>query len=259
MPRLLVFSDLDGTLLDHTTYSHAAAQPALSALRSRDAVLILASSKTAVEMLPLHQELGLGDAPMIVENGSACQRPTEIDCDPATYNKLRRLLTRLEMPFEGFGDMSTQKVAALTGLSDEGAVRAKTRQFSEPGIWHGTPAQKDAFLAALAREGVTARQGGRFLTLSYGATKAQQMQKIRQQHAPCFTVALGDAPNDAEMIATADIGVIVRNDHGPDMPAIPPEHRIMHTQQEGPKGWNAAMLQILSEWDHDHKGAAAHG
>jgi hypothetical protein len=54
--RLLpvVFSDLDGTLLDHETYSFDAARPGLDALKSRGIPLILASSKTRAEM----QDLG---------------------------------------------------------------------------------------------------------------------------------------------------------------------------------------------------------
>lgn len=97
MPRLLVFSDLDGTLLDHTTYSYAPARPALAALRARDALLILASSKTAAEMLPLHQELDLGEAPMIVENGAAClprQRLTVVIRSTVNYALCCPLSTR---------------------------------------------------------------------------------------------------------------------------------------------------------------------
>ncbi|NKX39261.1 HAD-IIB family hydrolase [Tritonibacter mobilis] len=259
MPRLLVFSDLDGTLLDHTTYSYAPARPALAALRARDALLILASSKTAAEMLPLHQELDLGEAPMIVENGAACLTPTEIDGRDTVYRKLRALLSSLDAPFTGFGDMSVDEVATLTGLPRPAAARAKARQFSEPGLWQGDADQKAQFIAKLAQAGITARQGGRFLTLSYGASKADQMQHICRQNAPCFTIALGDAPNDAEMIATADRGVLVRNDHGPDLADFPIETRILRTDLPGPEGWCAAILHLLCDWDQYQKGAAPHG
>ena len=49
-PAFVVFSDLDGTLLDHSTYSWKAAAPALAALRDRGIPLILASSKTSAEI-----------------------------------------------------------------------------------------------------------------------------------------------------------------------------------------------------------------
>ncbi|MCE8458362.1 HAD-IIB family hydrolase, partial [Rhodovulum sulfidophilum] len=62
-PALLIFTDLDGTLLDHETYSHAEAAPALTALRAAGVPVILASSKTAAEIAPLRAELGLSAHP----------------------------------------------------------------------------------------------------------------------------------------------------------------------------------------------------
>ncbi|NIZ15163.1 mannosyl-3-phosphoglycerate phosphatase, partial [Phaeobacter sp. HF9A] len=195
MHRLLVFSDLDGSLLDHDTYDFAPALPAIDAIKARGGLLILASSKTASEMRPLHQALDLGAAPMIVENGAACVPASGVTNKDADYRAIRQVLQTLHAPFRGFGDMSAAEVQRLTGLSREEAQRAKARQFSEPGLWQGDARQRATFLAALARRGISARQGGRFLTLSFGATKACQMETVKQRHAPCVTIALGDAPN----------------------------------------------------------------
>lgn len=68
MPHLLVFTDLDGTLLDHHTYSWQPARPALERLDGLKIPLILCSSKTSPEMLGLRAELG-NRHPFIVENG----------------------------------------------------------------------------------------------------------------------------------------------------------------------------------------------
>ena len=43
---LLVFTDLDGTLLDHHSYSHAAALPGLERLRGLEVPVIPVTSKT---------------------------------------------------------------------------------------------------------------------------------------------------------------------------------------------------------------------
>ncbi|RPH76966.1 MAG: hypothetical protein EHM80_13515, partial [Nitrospiraceae bacterium] len=70
MPNLIVFTDLDGSLLDGTTYSYKAAIPALTALREQGIPLVMVSSKTRAEMEPIRQRLNLHD-PFIVENGGA--------------------------------------------------------------------------------------------------------------------------------------------------------------------------------------------
>jgi len=69
-PRLIVFSDLDGTLLDHETYQFDAAQPALDLLKQHGIPLILNSSKTRAEITAIRDQLQ-NTAPFIIENGAA--------------------------------------------------------------------------------------------------------------------------------------------------------------------------------------------
>ncbi len=70
----LVFSDLDGTLLDERTYSWAAARSGLELLAGRSVPLVLVTSKTLAEVEPLRRDMQLGD-PFIVENGAAVFLP----------------------------------------------------------------------------------------------------------------------------------------------------------------------------------------
>ncbi len=249
---LIVFTDLDGTLLDHATYSHAAAAPALDALKRHGIPLILATSKTAAEVADLHAHLDLS-TPAIVENGAGLYRPGDTDGEAGDYTRLRAALADLRPgpaeAFLGFGDIGPEGVARATGLSPGAAMRAAARRFSEPGLWQGDAAGLCAFVAALDTRGITARQGGRFLTLSFGATKAARMAGIMAELGRNTAIALGDAPNDAEMLEAADHGVIIRNDHGAPVPALPGESlgRIHRTTLPGPAGWNEAILGLLTE------------
>lgn len=241
---LVVFSDLDGTLLDHDTYSWEAARPALGALEQINALLVLASSKTAPEIEALQLQMGLTGAPAIVENGAGLigmGAPLV-----PTYAELRKALKDVPQCalFEGFGDMTAAEVATATGLADGAAAMAQARAFSEPGVWHGTAAQEDAFIAALARNGIAARRGGRFLTLSFGKTKADRIEQILTKFGPAPTLALGDAPNDVELLEAADQGVIVFNPHSTPLPLLKgeAEGHIIRTKLAGPMGWNQAVL-----------------
>lgn len=254
---LIVFSDLDGTLLDHATYSYAAAEPALSVLRERAIPLILASSKTAAEIAPLRAELGFSHCPAIVENGAGILPPhgrVEENKD-SEYKRLRSVLDQapedLRRQFRGFADLGTAGIRAATGLSEDAARLAADRRFSEPGLWSGSDEHRARFRAWLAEQGVQARSGGRFLTLSFGGTKATRMAEITERLLPDetpFIVALGDAPNDIEMLERADRAFIVANPHGRPVPHLQGEDdtRITRTTKVGPAGWNDAVLLLVS-------------
>lgn len=251
-PDILIFSDLDGTLLGHDDYSWAPAKPALDALKARGCGVILASSKTAAEIAPLRAEMGLGDWPAIVENGSGLLPPGDVSEDnseDSPYRDLRARVADLPPGFRGFGDMDAAQVAKATGLPEPAAALAKQRRFSEPGLWTGTDDGLERFLNGAAAAGLSARRGGRFLTLSFGGTKAGRMDEIIDSYQPRHTIALGDAPNDTEMLERADFGVIIRNDAAPPLPPMAGEAtgRIRRTAEEGPTGWCHAILALMQE------------
>jgi mannosyl-3-phosphoglycerate phosphatase len=251
---LLVFSDLDGTLLSHQDYSWEAARPALKRMAGIGAGIVLASSKTGPELSALRDSMGLQHWPAIVENGAGLLEPEATAVlEASTYAQLRADLMKIPANardfFRGFGDMDMTEICNRTGLPYGDAQRAQQRAFTEPGVWSGTADQKAYFLDQLETYGITAREGGRFLTLSFGQTKADQMALITSRFEPRHTIALGDAPNDIEMLEAADVGVIIANPHKPPLPLLEGEKagRITRTTYAGPKGWNEAMLAHLEQ------------
>ncbi len=64
-------------------------------------------------------------------------------------------------------------------------------------------------------------------------------------------MALGDAPNDIEMVEAADFGVIVANPAHAPLPALAGEAdgRIIRTEKVGPAGWSEAVMRIVSRLD----------
>jgi mannosyl-3-phosphoglycerate phosphatase len=264
-PALVVFSDLDGTLLDHDTYAWAAAKPALDRLSGLGCPVILTSSKTAAEISNLQIAMGLDNTPAIVENGAGVIGLAPQSSQPSTsYANVRQCLEDLSPQFRnnfrGFGDMTQSELAALTGLSTDAAQRAQMRDFSEPGIWSGSETEKRAFADALNSKGLSAQQGGRFLTVSSGRTKADGMAEVLDHYRPNISLALGDAPNDIAMLEAADYGIIIANPHRPPLPILNGEAtgRIIRTTQPGPVGWNNAVCAFLDK-HLPMTGSQAHG
>jgi mannosyl-3-phosphoglycerate phosphatase len=257
----LVFSDLDGTLLDHDSYSFEAARPALDLLKARGIPLILASSKTEAEMRPIAEAIGV-DHPMIVENGAGVvglgvggTLSNRHSSSPYSHLRsfLRELPKELDGCFEGFGDWDVGRVSQETGLPLPSAELARQRHFSEPGRFTGTEAQKQSFIALLDAQGFIAVQGGRFFTLMPKMSKAARMAEVLAHYRqltgqPVRSIALGDAPNDLAMLEAADCGIIIANPAHRPLPVTERERQgfILRSEQAGPEGWNIMIHQLVA-------------
>lgn len=77
------------------------------------------------------------------------------------------------------------------------------------------------------------------------------MARIILSFAPRHTIALGDAPNDVEMLEAADQGVVIANPHAAPIPLLKGEAsgRIIRMADAGPKAWNAAILAHLARYE----------
>ncbi len=270
---LLVFSDLDGSLLDHHDYSLQAALPAIEALRERAIPLIFCSSKTRAEIEPLRIQLGNRD-PFIVENGAAVFIPrgslgqTPPDCRTEEDGWVRefapprqrwlaeldRLKPEFEAQFTHFEAMGLDGVMAATGLGSEAAARALQRDYSEPVLWRGDDERREAFVAALVAAGATALQGGRFLSVAGDCDKGAALRWLRacyQRENPArdvHEIAIGDSANDSAMLESARHSLVIRSPvHG--FPPLQRQDSTRYSQAFGPAGWAEGVLDWLRRMD----------
>jgi mannosyl-3-phosphoglycerate phosphatase len=150
-PKLVLFTDLDGTFLDGRTYSFDESLPASREAKHRGVPVVYVSSKTRAEIEEIRAATGVGD-PFIVENGGAVYVPMgyfPFEIDRSTrrdgydvielgvpYQRLVAALDdireRLDLPLVGFSDLTEEEVAALTGLPPSTAALAKRREWDEP-------------------------------------------------------------------------------------------------------------------------------
>ncbi|MFT5597871.1 MAG: mannosyl-3-phosphoglycerate phosphatase [Chitinophagales bacterium] len=262
---MIVLSDLDGTLLNHDDYAYDAAKPALEALREHHISLILCSSKTSAEIIPLRSEMGFDNCPAIVENGGGIlkARATNI-ASSSNHKRLMKVIDTLPEPsrllFSGISSWPPETLQKYTGLSAGVFSLAIQRQYSEPGLWSGDERSKQTFISALKVKGVVAHQGGRFLTLSFDTNKAVLAQKIiadyqSEQTELLTIVAFGDAPNDVEMLELADIGIIIPNPAHNGIPTLAGESKgqIIRANEPGAAGWNSTLLTILNNSKYQNK------
>jgi mannosyl-3-phosphoglycerate phosphatase len=267
---LIVVSDLDGTLLDHETYSFDAALPALERLRRDRVPVVLCTSKTRAEVEPLRAMLG-NEHPFIIENGGAVVVPRgyfsfDVGLERAEVrdgvviiplgDPYRELVATLReasresgVGVRGFADMSDVEVAASTGLSVNDARLAKQREFDEPFeiVEAGSAESVAALAAAIARLGKRWTAGGRFHHITGANDKAAAVRILvdlyRRHLGDVTTVGLGDALNDVDFLCEVDRPVVIDSPNASEMARRVP--RAVVTRRAGPAGWNEAVLEIL--------------
>lgn len=259
----IIFSDLDGTLLDHHSYSPAPADDYIRNLDHIGIPVIAVTSKTKAETEKLMQAIG-GSAVFSTENGAMIHAPSAffssahnlsdgfaLDIGRSEINAaLDTLPSKLRTLISGFGDMSAADVAEATGLSLPDAKNAKAREASEPFTWSGTDAQMIELETLFHNSGLRIQRGGRFFHLTGKADKADAMrwliERFREKmpDRKVISIALGDGPNDLAMIEAADYGVIIPNPDGSGISSDKPS--VINARHAGPKGWVDAVQQILA-------------
>lgn len=265
----IIFTDLDGTLLDHRDYSFEPALPALKAIQEQGIPLILATSKTLAEVTIINRQLG-NPQPAIVENGCALCFPlgrtypfnirkqetidehAVVRCS-TPIDSIRRFIDTQRNTHQwrltGFGDMTIEDVIEHTGLNHEQATRAKQRLCSEPFLWNDNDTNLQTFCHLASEDGLHVTQGGRFWHLMGNSSKAKALDTMRRLYTPpgappLRVIALGDSENDREMLENADIAVVVKR-HDDTHLNCTGKTQTIRTQQQGSTGWNNAILQIL--------------
>lgn len=250
----IVFTDLDGTLLDRDTYSFEEARPALQALERRGIPCILVTSKTRAEVEPLRERMGNRD-PFVVENGGAIFVPGSegvldgIECG-VSYERLTEALQRASAEsgcrVRAFHEMSAEEVAEACGFGIEQARQSKQRMCDEPFLILD-PDKEASLFAAIERRGLSCTKGGRFHHIFGGNDKRRAVETLtamyRRAHGPARTIGLGDSPNDAAFLDITDVAVVVRGEHGSNV-RLRRSDKIV-TTLPGPRGWNAAILDLI--------------
>ena len=264
----IIFTDLDGTLLDHHTYSHQAADTLLQKLEENTIPVIPITSKTRAELMELRLELN-NDHPFITENGSAVFIPDgyfskqpdntikrdgfliyELSKSRQHWLKILQRLDNFADDYLSFTAAGIEGIQEMTGLNAAQAQLSNLRECSEPLQWQGCDSRKTEFIGTLKKHGANVLEGGRFMHVVGKCDKGMAMRWLARQYQTdwhCDTVtaiAAGDSQNDIAMLENADIAVQVRS----PVNAFPSLHRsdsIYKTQNYGPAGWVEGISSVL--------------
>jgi mannosyl-3-phosphoglycerate phosphatase len=268
--RVVIFTDLDGTLLDAESYSFDSALGALMTVKERYIPLAIISSKTAKEIMH-YRKLLHNRHPFVSENGGGIFIPKgyfkelpfwipitekygyDMIGQGVPYAELVSALQKLKsmgFSIRGFSDMTVPEIMEETGLSEEEAVFSKERDFDEPVII-GENVDMQSLTKAIKDMGLK-YTFGKYLHLMGKNDKGRAVKELRdmfrKELGEIITVAIGDSINDIPMFLNVDYPVAVKKADGKhDETVLNEIPNIRISEGIGPEGFNACIKTIIGE------------
>ncbi len=268
--KIIIFTDLDGTLLDHHTYSHHDADEALLQVRKQDASLILCSSKTKEEIEVYRKRLSNSE-PFIIENGGAIYIPkgfkkftVRFDHEDndyfiikigTEYKKLvdafKKIKCKTKVKAKGMNEFSLDEIIQLTELREEEALLAMKRKYTLPFIVQGGADEVKAIKNEIALSGLNFTEGAKFMYLMGENDKGKAVRilvdifKRNYSEREITTVGIGDSLNDLPMLEAVDRPFLVKKVSGDHDERIRVKNLIL-ADGIGPIGWNRVVLRLFN-------------
>jgi mannosyl-3-phosphoglycerate phosphatase family protein len=270
MLQKVVFTDIDGTLIDLISGKYGESDKLIYTLRENNVPIVLCSAKTFAEQNKIRDDLGLMD-PFIVENGGAIIIPKNyfdfqfdieqtrikeeqgyiiIELGESTREirtKLAEIKKKLKIEFKGVADVSIEELSRLATMPIDYAKRMSEREYGET-ILQIKKSDIPTFATSIEKMGIKVIHGGRFFDVTMGTDKGKAVsilinlfrKKYRNQ---IKFFGVGDSANDASMLKLMDVPMVVQK---PDSSWSELEIKnVIRLKGIGPEGWKSAFDKIM--------------
>ena len=266
--KLVIFTDLDGTLLDRDTYSFEPALPALNLIKQKGIPLILSSSKTGNE-IELFQKQLENSHPFVSENGGAIFVPKDYFSFPfhydralgdyfvmelgAPYSIITEVLDSIRketgISIKGFSDFTEEELSSLCGLGQKEAAFAKKREYDEPFVIEGEEKESEIVKRKIKDRGMHYAWGGRFHHIFGKNDKGKAVEILKElyetQFFSIFTVGIGDSLNDLPMLSIVDYPIFLKKKADLLPETLSPIQNVRVMNGGGSEAWNEVILSVV--------------
>lgn len=264
--KKILFTDLDGTLLDLKSHSFLQSISAIEQLKSQGMPIIFCSAKTRKEQEFYRESLRIKD-PFIVENGSAIYIPKNYFSFSIDFNtyftndyeviqlgepvegiraSIQKSREKMRLDFSLYNDLPVEDISMLRGLNVSSARRAMARDYSET-ILKGQTSNR--FKKSLSGNGLKSIADSKFETVvSAQANKGRAVDILTSLYEKEFgkltTYGVGDSIIDAEMLSNVDEPYLVQRNNG-DWARLDND-RVRNIVGIGPLGWTRVANMITA-------------
>ena len=263
----VIFTDIDGTLLDARFPDINKMKKLVENAIRNDIHLILCSSKTQLEQDKIKSMIDLHE-PYIVENGGATIIPKDyfkksritpsktlqknyiIETGAPAY-RIRSLLKEIRikhgLKFEGVSDLSPLELSSIIKLPQDYAKRMIRRKYSET-IVRMDNNDINKFVNFIEKAGLKMIPGGQFFDITLGNDKGTGVKILidifrKEYENNVIFFGIGDSKNDESMLSLMDLPLLVQKSNGSwENLQIDNLEKIKGI---GPDGWEIALQLII--------------
>ncbi len=247
----LIFTDLDGTLLNRDTFKFDSIKIFLNELKNKNFIIIPNSSKTEDEIIEFNNEANF-KFPFISENGSIIHNLNFLSGEFPDKIILAKKIHEIQNIFDKninqdlkskckvISNLTTPEQIQIFGLPENKLKQVFKRTCTIPIKFEGNNKEKFRLKNILLENGLDFKDGGRVLNLGDRINKGDAMKKIIFMLKNKFkfkpkTIAVGDNHNDIEMLKISDIPCLVKNDKfiNKDLQI----KNLIISKQTAPEGW----------------------
>ena len=262
--KIIIFTDLDGTLLHRDTFQFDTIKNYIKSLINKGVIIIPNSSKTEVEIEEFNEELGV-NLPFISENGASIHGLNLITSNFPNKLILSREKEELLRIFENkvpeklkqkcfqISKMSKKDQENILGQKDEKLKNALNRKYTLPFLFKGDRNEKNRLLKLLNTNSLTLQEGGRVSNLCDNVNKVKSMNRVvkilKKIEEKIITIAVGDNYNDLDMLKNCDIPCLVFNDQFKlDQINI---DNLIFSNKPSPEGWADVIKKALAKLNYN--------
>ncbi len=266
--NIIIFSDLDGTFMDHHNYSFKILKNYVKKIKYK-CLIIFTSSKTFDEIIEINKSLDL-EFPFITENGACIFFPRKsinlfhenffehnsyvgYKVSQSRFSLLKKKLEKLKKKykFRFYSELNIRELKDITNLTLSRIRASKKRMFSDPIYWEDSITKKKNFEIDVNNLGYSINFGGRFIHLSYDYDKGVAVEKFLnlinfKNNNELITISLGDSQNDQSMLEITDYSCIIKTYKNKEI-LLKKKMNNYYSKKTAPDGWKESLNFIFEE------------
>ena len=270
--QILIFTDLDGSLLDHNNFEFREIQNFILKCIKNGIKIIPNTSKTKIEIQVFIDQLGQ-NLPFIVENGAAIHNlnlihsKIKINDNSLVFSRslsviLKQFKKNIPMDFQKrcmfLKDMTSTEQMKILGLNKKYLPFALNRDYSMPLVFDGSRETLNEFTRHLKKIGMKLHEGGRVYNISDDCSKGKAMKTLiemlkNELKCKTHTIVVGDSPNDISMLNACDQPCVIPLPNKKNLSYLK-DQKIIRATQTAPKGWEEVVRASLKKINIDLEG-----